>query len=59
MASLAVLTASNRKELSALLALTDTAVAAVKEIVSSSEEAPELGGLRVVADRAGDKRTSS
>jgi len=38
---------------SALLALTQSAVQAVKEIVSSAEEAPETGGLRVVADRAG------
>jgi len=42
-----------RKEVSALLALTDSAVQAVKGIVSSSEEAPETGGLRVVAERAG------
>jgi len=38
---------------SALLALTDSAVQAVKGIVSSSEEAPEMGGLRVVADAVG------
>jgi iron-sulfur cluster assembly protein len=37
---------------SALLALTNSAVKAVKGIVSSSEQAPETGGLRVVADRA-------
>ena len=35
-----------------MLALTDSAVQAVKGIVSSAEEAPETGGLRVVADRA-------
>jgi iron-sulfur cluster assembly protein len=38
---------------SALLALTDNAVEAVKNIVSSSEEAPETSGLRMVAERAG------
>jgi Fe-S cluster assembly iron-binding protein IscA len=38
---------------SALLALTDSAVQAVKEIVSSAEETPETGGLRLVADREG------
>lgn len=36
-----------------MLALTENAVHAVKEIVSSSEQAPETGGLRVVADRVG------
>ena len=39
--------------MSALLALTDSAVQAVKEIVSSSDEASETGGLRLVAERAG------
>jgi Fe-S cluster assembly iron-binding protein IscA len=38
---------------SALLALTDNAVEAVKNIVSSSDEASETGGLRLVAERAG------
>ena len=38
--------------MSALLALTDNAVEAVKNIVSSSDEA-ETGGLRLVAERAG------
>jgi iron-sulfur cluster assembly protein len=38
---------------SALLALTDSAVEAVTEIVSSSEEPSETGGLRMVAERAG------
>jgi iron-sulfur cluster assembly protein len=42
-----------RKEVRALLALTDRAVEAVKEIVSSSGEAPETGGLRLSADRDG------
>jgi iron-sulfur cluster assembly protein len=42
-----------RKEVSALLALTDHAVEAVKDIVSSSGEASETSGLRVVAERAG------
>jgi len=37
----------------ALLALTDRAVEAVKEIVSSSGEAPETGGLRLSAEREG------
>ena len=36
-----------------MLALTDSAVRAVEEILSSSEEAPESGGLRLVAERAG------
>ena len=39
--------------MSALLALTDSAVQAVRQIVSSSEEVSETGGLRVVAERAG------
>jgi iron-sulfur cluster assembly protein len=38
---------------SALLALTDSAVQAVKHIVSSSEEVSETGGLRMVAEREG------
>jgi iron-sulfur cluster assembly protein len=37
----------------ALLALTDNAVEAVKNIVSSSDETSETGGLRLVAERAG------
>ena len=40
-----------------MLALTDTAVEAVKEIVSSSEEAPEAGGLRLVAEWSGAQTT--
>jgi Fe-S cluster assembly iron-binding protein IscA len=36
-----------------LLALTDSAVQAVKGIVSSQEETAETGGIRVVADHAG------
>jgi iron-sulfur cluster assembly protein len=36
-----------------LLALTDSAVEAVTEIVSSSEEPSETGGVRMVAERAG------
>jgi iron-sulfur cluster assembly protein len=36
-----------------LLALTDNAVEAVKSIVSSSDEASEASGLRMVAERAG------
>ena len=36
-----------------MLALTDNAVQAVKHIVSSSEEASETGGLRLVAERGG------
>jgi iron-sulfur cluster assembly protein len=38
---------------SALLALTDKAVEAVKEIVSSSGETSATGGLRLTAERAG------
>ena len=37
----------------ALLALTDDAVEAVRNIVSSSDELPETGGLRMVAEPAG------
>jgi iron-sulfur cluster assembly protein len=40
---------------SALLALTDSAVQAVKDIVSSSDEIAETGGLRMVAERAGTR----
>ena len=36
-----------------MLALTDDAVQAVKEIVFSSEEAAETGGLRLVAEEGG------
>ena len=36
-----------------MLALTDRAVEAVKEIVSSSGETSEAGGLRLTAVRAG------
>ena len=36
-----------------MLALTESAVQAVKGIVSSSEEIAETGGVRVVADHAG------
>ena len=36
-----------------MLALTDSAVEAVKEVVSSAGEASETGGLRLVAERAG------
>jgi iron-sulfur cluster assembly protein len=36
-----------------LLALTDSAVEAVKNIVSSLDEATETGGLRLVAEKAG------
>jgi iron-sulfur cluster assembly protein len=38
---------------SALLALTDSAVQVVTEIVSSSDEPSETAGLRMVAERAG------
>jgi iron-sulfur cluster assembly protein len=37
----------------ALLALTDDAVEAVRNIVSSSDEVPETAGLRLAAERAG------
>jgi iron-sulfur cluster assembly protein len=36
-----------------LLALTDSAAEAVENIVSSSDEAAETGGLRMVAERTG------
>jgi Fe-S cluster assembly iron-binding protein IscA len=36
-----------------MLALTDNAVEAVQEILSSSDEVPEVGGLRLVAEPAG------
>ena len=36
-----------------MLALTDNAVEAVKSIVSSSDEASETSGLRMVAEREG------
>lgn len=36
-----------------MLALTDSAVEAVKSIVSSAEQASETSGLRMVAERAG------
>ena len=39
--------------MSALLALTDSAVQAVKHIVSSSDEFSETGGLRMVAEQTG------
>ena len=39
--------------MSALLTLTDSAVEAVKHIVSSSEELSETGGLRLVAEQTG------
>jgi iron-sulfur cluster assembly protein len=42
-----------RKEVSALLALTDSAVQAVRDIVASSEQVPETAGLRLVAERTG------
>jgi Fe-S cluster assembly iron-binding protein IscA len=39
--------------MSRLLALTENAVEAVKEIVSASEAASETGGLRMAAESAG------
>jgi iron-sulfur cluster assembly protein len=48
-------TEPTRKEVSALLALTDTAVEAVKNIVSSSDEGSETSGLRLVAERTGEQ----
>ena len=39
--------------MSALLALTDNAVEAVKTIVSSSDDPSETSGLRMVAEQAG------
>jgi iron-sulfur cluster assembly protein len=44
---------STRREVSALLALTDDAVDAVRNIVSSSDELSENGGLRLAAERSG------
>lgn len=44
--------------MSALLALTDSAVEAVKDIVSSSQ-VPETGGLRMVAEREGTRANSN
>jgi Fe-S cluster assembly iron-binding protein IscA len=41
----------------ALLALTDEAVEAVRNIVSSSDELPETGGLRLATERAGTQTT--
>jgi Fe-S cluster assembly iron-binding protein IscA len=38
---------------SALLALTDNAAQAVKDMVSVSDQVPGTGGLRMVAERAG------
>ncbi len=38
-----------------MLALTDRAVEAVKDIVSSSEEAPQTSGLRWTADQDGGR----
>jgi iron-sulfur cluster assembly protein len=38
---------------SALLTLTDSAVEAVNQIVSSSDELSETGGLRMVAEQVG------
>jgi iron-sulfur cluster assembly protein len=40
---------------SALLALTESAVQAVKGIVSSLEETPENGGLRMATERTGEQ----
>jgi iron-sulfur cluster assembly protein len=40
---------------SALLALTDNAVQAVRQILSSKEEVPETGGLRMVAEQTGER----
>ncbi|HET8606046.1 MAG TPA: iron-sulfur cluster biosynthesis family protein [Gaiellaceae bacterium] len=39
--------------MSALLALTDSAVEAVKNIVASVDDVPETGGLRMHAEREG------
>ena len=42
-----------------MLALTDRAVEAVKEIVSSSDEASRTGGLRLTADQVGGRASFS
>ncbi len=39
--------------MSALLALTDSAVEAVKQILSAPDDVPETGGLRLVAQQDG------
>ena len=44
---------TNREGGGRMLALTDNAVEAVQEILSSSEVMPETGGLRLAADPAG------
>jgi iron-sulfur cluster assembly protein len=46
---------SDREGGERVLALTDSAVQAVKGIVSSSDQPAETGGLRVVADRVADE----
>jgi iron-sulfur cluster assembly protein len=45
--------APTSKEVSALLAFTDTAVQAVKDIVSAAEQNSETGGLGLAAERVG------
>jgi iron-sulfur cluster assembly protein len=45
-------TETNRKGVSALLALTDSAVEAVKNLVSSEDDS-DTSGLRLVSERAG------
>src|SRR2546429_2957460 len=42
-----------RKEVSALLALTDDAAEVVRQIVSASDEVSDNGGLRMVAQQVG------
>jgi iron-sulfur cluster assembly protein len=44
---------ASKKDVSAPLALTDSAVQAVRDIVSSWGQIPETAGLRLVAERAG------
>src|SRR5215831_2369766 len=42
-----------RREVSALLTLTDNAMQAARDILASSNELPESGGLRVAAEDMG------
>jgi len=54
-ASLGGRTERTRKEVSALFALTDSAVQAVTHIVASSEADSDTGGLRLAAAQTGDE----
>jgi iron-sulfur cluster assembly protein len=56
-ASLALSDRTNEEGGERVLALTDSAVQAVRDIVSSSQEPSETGGLRMVAEGAGADTT--